>query len=96
MKTRFEAVNPALKADADSVDEMRAEEITANLRPNPQFNTTVDGTEIAPNDGHWQPLAGNLRRTRYQLPARARPQARVAPEKRAGRYTHLPSPSMRT
>ncbi|MGP8259730.1 MAG: TolC family protein [Acidobacteriaceae bacterium] len=60
VKTRFEAVNPALKADADSVDEMRAEEITANLRPNPQFNTTVDGTEIAPNDGHWQPLQGTF------------------------------------
>ena len=35
VKARFEATNPALKADADNVDEMRAEEITANLRPNP-------------------------------------------------------------
>src|SRR5580692_9974426 len=37
VKAKFEAVNPALKADADNVDEMRAEEITAFLRPNPQF-----------------------------------------------------------
>ena len=37
VKARFEATNPALKADADNVDEMRAEEITAFLRPNPQF-----------------------------------------------------------
>ena len=59
-KARFEATNPALKADADNVDEARAEEITAYLRPNPQFNTTVDGTEIAPNNGHWQPLQGTF------------------------------------
>ncbi len=60
VKARFEATNPALKADADNVDEMRAEEITAYLRPNPQLTTTVDGTEIAPNDGHWVPLAGTF------------------------------------
>lgn len=60
IKARFEANNPALKADADDVDEARAEEITAYLRPNPQFTTTVDGTEIAPNDGHWIPLSGTF------------------------------------
>ena len=60
VRARFEATNPALKADADNVDEMRAEEITAYLRPNPQFSTTVDGTEIAPNDGHWIPLSGTF------------------------------------
>jgi cobalt-zinc-cadmium efflux system outer membrane protein len=60
VKAKFEATNPALKADADNVDEMRAEEVTAHLRPNPQFNTTVDGTEIAPNNGHWQPLQGTF------------------------------------
>jgi cobalt-zinc-cadmium efflux system outer membrane protein len=60
VKARFEATNPALKADADNVDEMRAEEITAYLRPNPQFTAIVDGTEIAPNEGHWTPLAGTF------------------------------------
>ncbi|MGD1062269.1 MAG: TolC family protein [Terracidiphilus sp.] len=60
VKARFEATNPALKADADNVDEMRAEEITAYLRPNPQFTAIVDGTEIAPNDGHWLPLSGTF------------------------------------
>jgi cobalt-zinc-cadmium efflux system outer membrane protein len=58
VKTRFEAANPALKADAFSVDEMRAEEITADLRPNPQFTAAADGTQIAPNDGAWQPFKG--------------------------------------
>ena len=57
-KVKFEATNPALKADADNVDEMRAEEITANLRPNPQLTVAADGTQIAPHNGVWQPLAG--------------------------------------
>jgi cobalt-zinc-cadmium efflux system outer membrane protein len=60
VKARFETTNPALKADADNVDEMRAEEITAYLRPNPQFTTTVDGTQIAPSHGVWEPLAGTF------------------------------------
>jgi cobalt-zinc-cadmium efflux system outer membrane protein len=58
VKARFEASNPALKADADNVDEMRAEEITAYLRPNPQLTVLADGTQIAPHNNIWQPLAG--------------------------------------
>jgi len=60
VKAKFEATNPALKADNDNVDEARAEEITANLRPNPQFGTTADGTQIVPNKGAWQPLKGTF------------------------------------
>jgi cobalt-zinc-cadmium efflux system outer membrane protein len=60
VKARFEAGNPALKADADNVDEMRAEEITAYLRPNPQLTVTADGTQIAPHNGVWEPLAGTF------------------------------------
>ena len=60
VKARFEAVNPALKADADNVDEMRAQEITAYLRPNPQLGVTADGTQIAPHNGVWEPLAGTF------------------------------------
>ena len=58
VKARFEATNPVLKADADNVDEMRAEEITAYLRPNPQLTVAADGTQIAPHHGVWEPLAG--------------------------------------
>jgi outer membrane protein, heavy metal efflux system len=60
VKARFEASNPALKADADNVAEMKAEEITAYLRPNPVFTVTADGTQIAPHNGMWQPLAGTF------------------------------------
>jgi cobalt-zinc-cadmium efflux system outer membrane protein len=62
VKARFEAANPALKADALGVDESRAGEITAHLRPNPQFSFSTDGTQLAPNNGVWQPLVG----TQYQ------------------------------
>jgi cobalt-zinc-cadmium efflux system outer membrane protein len=60
VKARFETSNPALKADADNVDEMKAEEITAYLRPNPQAGLTVDGTQIAPHDGAYVPLRGTF------------------------------------
>jgi cobalt-zinc-cadmium efflux system outer membrane protein len=60
VKAKFEASNPALKADADTVDEMKAEEITAFLRPNPQFTLLADGTQIAPHDGVWTPFKGTF------------------------------------
>jgi cobalt-zinc-cadmium efflux system outer membrane protein len=62
VKAKFEAVNPVLKADAANVDEMKAEEITAFLRPNPQFTFSTDGTQIAPHNKVWAPLSG----TQYQ------------------------------
>jgi cobalt-zinc-cadmium efflux system outer membrane protein len=58
VKAKFEASNPALKADADNVDEMKAEEITAFLRPNPQFTLAADGTQAAPHNGVWTPFKG--------------------------------------
>jgi outer membrane protein, heavy metal efflux system len=60
VKARFETNNPALKADADNVDEMKAEEITADLRPNPQAGVTVDGTQIVPHNGVWVPMKGTF------------------------------------
>ena len=57
-KAKFESANPSLKADALNVDEMRAEEVTAYLRPNPQFTASTDATQIVPHDGVWQPLKG--------------------------------------
>jgi outer membrane protein, heavy metal efflux system len=58
VKAKFEADNPAMKADADNVDEMKAEEITAFLRPNPQFTLAADGTQAAPHNGVWTPFKG--------------------------------------
>ena len=58
VKAKFEETNPTLKADALGVDEMKAEEITAFLRPNPQFTMLADGTQIVPHDGAWTPFRG--------------------------------------
>jgi len=58
VKARFEAANPALQADQSNVDELKAEEITAFLRPNPEFTLSADGTQIAPHEGYWRPTSG--------------------------------------
>ncbi len=42
IKAKFEAVNPALKAAQLNIDESRAEETTAYLRPNPDLTGTLD------------------------------------------------------
>jgi cobalt-zinc-cadmium efflux system outer membrane protein len=65
VKAKFEAVNPALRADADNVDEMRAEEITAFLRPNPQFTLSVDGNQVAPHNGVWTPFKGTTEQPNF-------------------------------
>jgi len=58
LKAKFEASNPVLKADQSNVDELKAEEITAYLRPNPSFTLSEDGTQIAPHEGIWRPTSG--------------------------------------
>jgi outer membrane protein, heavy metal efflux system len=58
VRQRFEQNNPTLLASKLSIDESKAQEITAGLRPNPQFTFTADGLQLTPYAGHWQPLAG--------------------------------------
>jgi outer membrane protein, heavy metal efflux system len=58
IKARFETGNAQLKADALNVEEIRALEITAYLRPNPSLTVSEDGLQIAPHNGVWQPLSG--------------------------------------
>jgi cobalt-zinc-cadmium efflux system outer membrane protein len=65
VKAKFETANPTLKADAISVDEMKAQEITAFLRPNPQFTLSSDGTQFAPHSGVWQPTKGTQLQTNF-------------------------------
>ena len=60
VRARFEQSNPTLLADKLSIDESRAQEITAFLRPNPTFTLTADGTQIAPDRGVWRPFAGTF------------------------------------
>lgn len=58
IKERFLTVNPTLIAARASIDESRAAEITAHLRPNPDFSLSTDGFQLAPNLGIWRPLSG--------------------------------------
>ena len=58
IKAKFEAANPTLKANQVSIDESKAEEITAFLRPNPEVSLAADGTQITPLSGVWQPIKG--------------------------------------
>jgi outer membrane protein, heavy metal efflux system len=60
VKDRFEQNNPTLQADKLNIDESKAQEITAFLRPNPDFTLSVDGTQIAPDKGAWRPFAGTF------------------------------------
>ncbi len=58
LKDKFEASNPAMQAAHAGVDEARSAEITAYLRPNPEFGVSVDGTQLTPYNSVYRPFAG--------------------------------------
>lgn len=58
MREHFEATNPTLKAAQLNMDESRAAEVTAFLRPNPDFTLSTDGTQFTRYQGIWRPFAG--------------------------------------
>lgn len=60
VKDQFELNNTSLMAAKLNIDELKAQEITAHLRPNPDFTLSADGTQIAPSHGVWTPFAGTF------------------------------------
>jgi cobalt-zinc-cadmium efflux system outer membrane protein len=58
IRDKFEAVNPTLQSLRIGIDENKAQEITAYLRPNPDFTLSTDGFQIVPHGGIWRPLSG--------------------------------------
>jgi len=60
VKDRFHLNNTTLMAGKLNIDELKAQEITAHLRPNPDFTLTADGTQLSPSHGVWQPFAGTF------------------------------------
>ena len=64
VRDKFEAANPTLRAGQIGIDESKAQEITAFLRPNPNLTLTADGTQITRHNSVWRPLAGT-----YETPA---------------------------
>lgn len=60
VKDQFELNNTSLMAAKLNIDELKAQEITAHLRPNPDFTLSADGTQIAPSHGVWTPFVGTF------------------------------------
>jgi outer membrane protein, heavy metal efflux system len=60
VEDKFRTTNPTLKAAQLNIDESRAGEITAYLRPNPDFTLSADGFQITPNLGIWRPFSGEV------------------------------------
>jgi cobalt-zinc-cadmium efflux system outer membrane protein len=60
VKDHFELNNTTLQASRLNIDELKAQEITAHLRPNPYLTVSADGTQIAPSNGVWKAFAGTL------------------------------------
>jgi cobalt-zinc-cadmium efflux system outer membrane protein len=63
IRARFEATNPTLQADQLGIDELKATEITAFLRPNPQLTGTLDQighTQLATGESQGVFDASNL------------------------------------
>src|SRR5450755_3716331 len=59
VREQFEAANPTLRAGRIGIDEAKAQEITAHLRPNPDMTTTLD--QIAPFSGNpYRPFGSAL------------------------------------
>jgi len=58
VRERFRAQNPNLAASRVGVDESKAQEITAYLRPNPDLTVSTDGTQLTPYRGVYRPFAG--------------------------------------
>src|SRR5258708_18440458 len=58
LRQRFEQNNPTMRAGQIGIDESKAQEITAFLRPNPNLTLSTDGTQISRYKGVWQPFTG--------------------------------------
>jgi len=58
IKDKFDAQNPTLKAAKLNIDESRAAEVTAYLRPNPDVGLSADGFQVSSTNGIYRPLSG--------------------------------------
>jgi outer membrane protein, heavy metal efflux system len=56
VKQKFITANPTLMAGQINIDESKAEEITAFLRPNPNFTISTDQIQPIPSGGPYRPF----------------------------------------
>ena len=87
LRDRFEAANPTLKAAQLNIDESRAAEITAYLRPNPDLSLSADGTQLAPYQGVWRPLPEHSTRRPSAICTNGKESASCAATARRSRRT---------
>src|SRR5260370_1569399 len=65
IRDKCEAASAGRGGGQIGIDESKAQQIAAFLRPNPNFTLSTDGTQIAPYKGVWQPLTGTLFSTTF-------------------------------
>src|ERR1035437_1389337 len=71
VRDQFEATNPTLRAGRIGIDETKAQETTAYLRPNPDMTTTLD--QIAPFNGNpYRPFGSRSEERRVGKECRSR------------------------
>ncbi len=56
LRAKFEAVNPTILAGKLNIDESKAQEVTAYLRPNPDFSFSLDQVDPFPGGGPYRPF----------------------------------------
>ena len=89
VRDKFQQNNPTLRAAQIGIDESRAQEITAYLRPNPDLTGSFDqmnffSTQSPPNGGPGSPFAYAFPSAAIQLPADERRSGNCARERAAG------------
>ncbi len=57
VKQRFLIRNPSLAAGALTIEESKADQVTAGLRPNPQLSVTSDQFQLIPGGGPFRPVS---------------------------------------
>jgi cobalt-zinc-cadmium efflux system outer membrane protein len=79
VQARFQAANPAVREGILNIDESKAAEITAYLRPNPNLTTSID--QLTPFTFHpYQPIL-----PKCSQPTQSRRRPRSCPIMVAGR-----------
>jgi outer membrane protein, heavy metal efflux system len=58
IREKFETGNPTLQAGRIGIDESKANEVTAYLRPNPSLDLSMDGVQLVPHSGIYRPFSG--------------------------------------
>ena len=96
IRDKFEAANPSLRAGQIGVDESRANETTAYLRPNPNLALLADQIDPFPGGPAHGTFSFFLPSATVTYSARTAAQTRIAPGERARTRRESRCPDKRT